>query len=211
MRTHFGPIWSTCSMLHQRSTHQETWLHQRSVDEACPASWPHRRHGTNHAHPWPKYAWWTTCWAPGVRLWLDVKIHTVAPELSVAKELLTEEQTKWRAYGQREGYNLQALDKGMTPVVLEQCGRTAPGAQTRFNRIIHHCLQLLVPQRMPFSTPRGLPAPSCGAPHPARCLAQFGRPTRSAPSKIGLADLGDTPPSLPDLPGEFEWMSGWRS
>ena len=55
----------------------------------------------------------------GSELWLDVKIHTRGPELSVAKELLSEEQTKYRAYGQREGYNLQALDKGMTPVVLE--------------------------------------------------------------------------------------------
>ena len=30
----------------------------------------------------------------------------------------------------KEGYNLQALDKGMTPVVREQYDRTAPGAQT---------------------------------------------------------------------------------
>ena len=60
----------------------------------------------------------------GSELWLDVKIHTVAPELSVAKELLREKQTKCRAYGQRGGYNLQAFDKGMTPVVLEQYGRT---------------------------------------------------------------------------------------
>ena len=48
----------------------------------------------------------------GSELWLDVKI-----ELNVAKELLREEQTKYRSYGQREGYNLQALEKGMTPVV----------------------------------------------------------------------------------------------
>ena len=87
----------------------------------------------------------------GSELWPDVKIHTVAPELSVAKELLREEQTKCRAYGQREGYNFQALDKGMTPVVLEQYGRTAPGAQTIFNRIINHRLQLLVQQGLPFS------------------------------------------------------------
>ena len=73
----------------------------------------------------------------GSELWLDVKIHTVNPDLTVAKELLREELTKCRAYGQREGFNLQALDKGMTPVVLEQFGRTAPGAQAIFNRIIN--------------------------------------------------------------------------
>ena len=87
----------------------------------------------------------------GSKLWLDVKIHTVAPELSIAKELLREEPTKCRAYGQREGYKLQALDKRMTPVVLEQYGRTAPGAETIFNRIAHHRLQLLVRHGMPFS------------------------------------------------------------
>ena len=59
--------------------------------------------------------------------------------------------TKCRAYGQQNGYNLQALDRGMTPVVLEQFGRTAPGAQAIFNRIINHRLQLLVRQGMPFS------------------------------------------------------------
>ena len=80
---------------------------------------------------------------------LDVKIHTVGPDLAVAKELLREELTK--AYGQREGYNLQALDKGMTPVVLEQYGRTALGAQAIFNRIITHRLHILVRQGIPFS------------------------------------------------------------
>ena len=33
----------------------------------------------------------------------------------------------------RDGFNLQALDRGMTPVVLEQYGRTAPGAQAIFS------------------------------------------------------------------------------
>ena len=87
----------------------------------------------------------------GSELWLDVKIHTVNIDLNVAKELLREEMTKCRAYGQREGYNLQALDRGMTPVVLEQFGRTAPGAQAIFNRIINHRLQLLVRQGIPYS------------------------------------------------------------
>ena len=40
------------------------------------------------------------------------------PDLVVAKELLPEELTKCRAYGQRDGFNLQALDRGMIPVVL---------------------------------------------------------------------------------------------
>ena len=87
----------------------------------------------------------------GSELWLDVKIHTVNVDLDVAKELLREEMTKCRAYGQRNGYNLQALDRGMTPVVLEQFGRTAPGAQAIFNRIIYHRLQLLVRQGTPYS------------------------------------------------------------
>ena len=78
----------------------------------------------------------------GSELWLDVKIHTVNVDLDVSKELLREEMMKCRAYGQRDGYNLQALDRGMTPVVLEQFGRTAPGAQAIFNRIIYHRLQL---------------------------------------------------------------------
>ena len=87
----------------------------------------------------------------GSELWLDVKIHTVVPEHSVAKEFLREELTKCRAYGQRDGFTLQALEKGMASVVREQYGRTAPGAQAIFNRIINHCLQLLVRQGIPFS------------------------------------------------------------
>ena len=87
----------------------------------------------------------------GSELWLDVKMHTVNPDLTVAEELLREELTKCRAYGQREGFNLQALDKGMTPVVLEHFGRTAPGAQAVFNRIINHGVQILVRQGIPFS------------------------------------------------------------
>ena len=85
----------------------------------------------------------------GSELWLDVKIHAVGPKLHEAKQLLREEQTKCKAYGQKNGYNLQALAKGMT-VVLEQFGRTASGAQAIFNRIINHRLQLLVRQGMPF-------------------------------------------------------------
>ena len=56
----------------------------------------------------------------GSELWLDVRIHTVAQGLPVTRELLREEQTKCRAYGQRHGYDLNQLDRGMIPVVLEQ-------------------------------------------------------------------------------------------
>ena len=82
----------------------------------------------------------------GSELWLDVRIHTVAPGLPVARELLREEQTKCRAYGQRHGYDINQLDRGMIPVVLEQYGRTAPGAHAIFQRLIHHRIQLLVRQ-----------------------------------------------------------------
>ena len=82
----------------------------------------------------------------GSELWLDVRIHTVAPGLPVTRELLREEQTKCRAYGQRHGYDLNQLDRGLIPVVLEQCGHTAPGAHAIFQRLIHHRTQLLVRQ-----------------------------------------------------------------
>ena len=88
----------------------------------------------------------------GSELWLDVRIHTVAQGLPVTRELLREEQTKCRAYGQRHGYDLNQLDRGMIPVVLEQYGRTAPGAHAIFQRLIHHRTQLLVRQGLaPYS------------------------------------------------------------
>ena len=82
----------------------------------------------------------------GSELWLDVRIHTVAPDRPVARELLREEQTKCRSYGQRHGYDLNQLDQGMIPVVLEQYGRAAPGAHAIFQRLIQHRTQLLVRQ-----------------------------------------------------------------
>ena len=66
------------------------------------------------------------------------------PNLAIAKELPKEEQAKCRAYGQHHGYNPQALDRGMTTIVLEQFGRTDLGARAIFNRVIHHRPQLLV-------------------------------------------------------------------
>ena len=71
----------------------------------------------------------------GSELLLDVHIHTFAAGLPIARELLREEQTKCRAYGQRHGYDLNQFDQGMIPVVLEQYGRTAPGAHAIFQRL----------------------------------------------------------------------------
>ena len=118
-------------------------------------------------------------WGPRGRNYGSMSRSTVAPELSVAKEFLREEQNKCREYGQRDGYNLQALEKGMTPIVLEQYGCAAPRAQAIFNRIIDHRLQIFVRHGMPFFysfMQRGSPAPSSGALFQARCLEQPGRP-----------------------------------
>ena len=140
---------------------------QRSDHQTCLASRTHSNHWTGHAHPRSAPRGWTACpgqrashpqgwhshhWTTGLRAlaWMW-QIHTVNPDLAVAKELLREELTKCRAYGQRDGFNLQTLDRGMIPVVLEQFGRTAPGAQAIFNRIINHRLQVLVRQGIPFS------------------------------------------------------------
>ena len=79
-------------------------------------------------------------------LWLNVRVHTVVVGLPVARVLLREEQTNCRAYGQRHGYDLCQLDRDVIPVVLEQYGRTAPGAHAIFQRLIHHRAQLLVRQ-----------------------------------------------------------------
>ena len=124
----------------------------------------------------------------GSELWLDVKIHTVSPDLVVARELLREEMTKCRAYGQRDGYNLQALDRGMTPVVLEQFGRTAPGAQAIFNRIINHRLHC----HYNFLSDKGCrtlmqsepPAPSCGGRYHVHCYELHGKLMPNAPLKL---------------------------
>ena len=153
--THPRPMWSRCSMLHIRrhdrtrdlitklarqagltaTTEQAMLIPDQIQQDGQPAPGsvrPIHRADVHIIEP------------QGSELWLDVKIHTVAPEHSIAKELLREELTKCRAYGQRDGFNLQALEKGMTPVVLEQYGRTAPGAQAIFNRIINHRLQLRI-------------------------------------------------------------------
>ena len=111
----------------------------------------------------------------GSELWLDVRVHTVAPGQPVGRELLGEEQTKFRAHGQRHGYDLSQLDKGMVPVVLEQYGRTARRAHAIFQRLIHHHTQLLVRQGLlPTSMPSDKLAVKCGIPLPASCSEQRG-------------------------------------
>ena len=111
----------------------------------------------------------------GSELWSDVKIHTVGPDLTVAKELLREELTKCRAHGQKDG------DKGMTPVVLEQFGRKTPGAQAIFNRIINHRLQILVRQGIPFSFAKRTASSELWGPISCRCSEQPGKLTQNAP------------------------------
>ena len=82
----------------------------------------------------------------GSEIWIDMRIHTAHVDQPIGRELLREEQQKCRAYGQTQGYVLNRLDHGMIPVVLEQHGRTAPGAQALFQRLLHHRAQSLVRQ-----------------------------------------------------------------
>ena len=138
----------------------------------------------------------------GSELWLDVKIHTVSPDLVVNRELLREEMTKCRAYGQRNGYNLQALDRGMTPVVLEQFGRTAPGAQAIFNRIINHRLQLLVRQGLTFSLAKRTASSELWGPLSCTLLRAAWQAHAECTPRVGMADIYDALESLPDSPGE---------
>ena len=140
----------------------------------------------------------------GSELWLDVKIHTVSPDLIVTRELLREEMIKCRAYGQRNGYNLQALDRGMTPVVLEQFGRTAPGAQAIFNRIINHRLQLLVRQGMPFSFAKRTASSELWGPLSCTLLRAAWQAHAECTPRVGMADIYDALESLPNSPGETQ-------
>ena len=81
----------------------------------------------------------------GSEIWIDVRIHTAHADQSIGRELLREEHQKCRGYGQH-GYDINRLEQGMIPVVLEQHGRTAPGAQALFQRLLHHRTQALVRQ-----------------------------------------------------------------
>ena len=81
----------------------------------------------------------------GTEIWIDVRIHTAHVDQPISRDLLREEQQKCRTYGQ-QGFDINKLDQGMVPVVLEQHGRTAPGAQALFQRLLHHRTQTLVRQ-----------------------------------------------------------------
>ena len=140
----------------------------------------------------------------GSELWLDVKIHAVSPDLLVNRELLREEMIKCRAYGQRNGYNLQALDRGVTPVVLEQFGRTAPEAQAIFNRIINHRLQLLARQGMPFSFAQRTASSELWGPLSCTPLRAAWQAHTECTPRVGMADLYDALGSLPHSPGETQ-------
>ena len=140
----------------------------------------------------------------GSELWLDVKIHTVNVDLDVAKELLREEMTKCRAYGQHTGYNLQTLDRGMIPVVLEQFGRTAPGAQAILNRIIFHRLQLLVRQGMPYSFAKRTASSELWGPISCTLLRAAWQAHAECTPRVGPADLSGAIDSLPNSPGETQ-------
>ena len=102
----------------------------------------------------------------------------MGPELSVTKKFLREELTKCRAHGQREGYNLKALergDAGNPGTIRPNC----PRSSKNFN---HH-LQLLVRQG-PFShakRSRQLRAVGPSFTHPSS--EQRGRLMRSARPK----------------------------
>ena len=111
------------------------------------------------------------------------------PNSMQPRNFLREEQTKCKAYGQKNGYNLQAFDKGMTPVVPEQFGRTAPGAQAIFNRIINHRLQLLVRQGMPFSYAKTIASSKLWGPISSTLLRAAWQAHAECTPKIGPAHL----------------------
>ena len=89
----------------------------------------------------------------------------------------------------------------MTPVVLEQSGQTAPGAQTIFNRIIHHRVQILVRQCIPFSFAKRTASSELWGPISRTLLRAAWQAHAECAPRIGPADLGDTPDSLPSSPG----------
>ena len=108
---------------------------------------------------------------------------------------------------------LQALDRGMILVVLEQFGRTAPGAQAIFNRIINHRLQVLVRQGIPFSFAKRTASSELWVPSPARCSEQLGKPMRNVrpesarPTWVTHRTACRTPPGSPSE--QHERVSGW--
>ena len=137
----------------------------------------------------------------GSELWLDVKIHTVATDLATAKELLRKEHTKCRTYGQRDGFQLQALEKGMTPVVSNNMAGLPPGHKPLSTGLSTIACSSLLDKDFPSRTPKGLSTPSCGAPSHAPCSEQLGRHTQNAHRKWARPILVRLHPACLIAPG----------
>ena len=84
----------------------------------------------------------------------------------------------------------------MIPVVLEQFGRTAPGAQAIFNRTINHKLQVLARQGIPFSFAKRTASSKLWGPTSCTLLRAAWQAHAECAPPIGQTDLGDTPYSL---------------
>ena len=100
-------------------------------------------------------------WRPREELWLDVRIHTVNPNVPVARELLREEQTKCR----------QRMAKNTSTTWLSLRGHDPSGfGTTGPHGLIQHCSQHLVrqPSQLKAVGPTGL--------HPAQsAVVIFGK------------------------------------
>ena len=111
---------------------------------------------------------------------LSDRVHTVTPGLPIARELLREEPTKCRAYGQQHGHDLNQLDQVMIPVVLEQTGRMAPGAHAVSRGSFSIVPSSLSDKGWPLTLrPKGRPAIIRGGCWFASCSEQRGDPWRN--------------------------------
>ena len=100
----------------------------------------------------------------GSELWLDVRIHTVNIDLDVSRELLREEVTKCRAYGQRDGCNLQALDRGHRRWSWNNLAGRPPGPKPSSTGSSPIGFNSLSDKALPTPLPKGPLAPSYGVP-----------------------------------------------
>ena len=100
----------------------------------------------------------------------------------------------------------------MTPVVLEQYGRTAPGAQAIFNRIIYHRLQLLVRQGTPYSFAKRTASSELWGPISCTVMRAAWQAHAECTPRVGLADLGIAADSLPERgrTGGSVGCNGWN-
>ena len=96
------------------------------------------------------------------------------------------------------------LDVKFTQSTLTQFGRTAPGAQAIFNRIMNHRLQVPVRQGIPFSFATRTASSELWGPISCTLLRAAWQAHAECAPRIGQADLGDTPSSLPNSPGESQ-------